>query len=65
MSNDYFHHELGRDMEERKGTLRSCVPWRNTINVETFFKMAIMIAKHRYSNNSMIFVLDFASKPNQ
>ena len=24
-------------MEERKGALRSCVPWRNTINVETFF----------------------------
>ena len=38
MSNDYFHHELRRDREERKETLRSCVPWRNTINVETIFQ---------------------------
>ena len=62
-----FHHELRRDMEERKGTLRSCVPWRNTINVDqrAFFKMTKMIAKHPYSNNSTRFVLDFASKTNQ
>ena len=51
----------------KEGTLRSCVPWRNTINVDqrAFFKMTKMIAKHRYSNNSMVFVLDFASKTNQ